>query len=105
MAARLLTNVMVWDGFSDAAFAGEVLVEGNRIKAVARGRNQIATEQLVSRHDREQHVPLLSQGPGDRLASRFQLDHDVPNPQGLDTRRILSGTHCRTIGHRQVPGR
>ena len=42
MAAILLTNVMIWDGDNDAAYPGEVLIEGNRIKAVAKG--EIARE-------------------------------------------------------------
>ena len=37
MPAILLKNVMIWDGEHDAAYPGEVLVEGNRIKAVAKG--------------------------------------------------------------------
>lgn len=44
MAAILLRNVSVWDGENDAAYPGDVLVEGNRIKAVARGANTIAAE-------------------------------------------------------------
>ncbi len=42
MSAILLRNVMIWDGENDEAYPGEVLVEGNRIKAVAKGRSQIA---------------------------------------------------------------
>jgi len=48
VAATLFSNVMVWDGDADAPFAGEVLVEGNRIKAVARGASQIARERASS---------------------------------------------------------
>ncbi len=44
MSAILIRNVMIWDGDQDAPFAGEVLVEGNRIKSVAHGANQIARE-------------------------------------------------------------
>ena len=44
MAAILLRNITIWDGDNDAAYPGEVLVEGNRIKAVARGKDQIAAE-------------------------------------------------------------
>jgi imidazolonepropionase-like amidohydrolase len=44
MGATLLKNVTIWDGDNDAAYAGEVLVEGNRIKAVAKGKSQIAKE-------------------------------------------------------------
>ena len=34
----------IWDGENDVAYPGEVLIEGNRIKAVARARNEIAAE-------------------------------------------------------------
>ncbi len=44
MAATLLRNARIWDGDADATFPGEVLIEGNRIKAVAHGRDQIAAE-------------------------------------------------------------
>ncbi len=44
MAAMLLRNATVWDGLNDESYPGEVLVEGNRIKSVARGRDQIASE-------------------------------------------------------------
>lgn len=44
MAAILLRNVTIWDGENDVAYPGEVLIEGNRIKAVARARNEIAAE-------------------------------------------------------------
>ncbi|MBV9219965.1 MAG: amidohydrolase family protein [Methylobacteriaceae bacterium] len=47
MAAILLKNVMVWDGDSDALHAGEVLVERNRIKSVARGTGQIARDRAA----------------------------------------------------------
>jgi imidazolonepropionase-like amidohydrolase len=41
MAATLIRNARVWDAVGDEAFPGEVLVEGQRIVAVARGRDQI----------------------------------------------------------------
>jgi len=44
MGAMLLANVEIWDGENDAAYPGEVLIEGNRIKSVAKARNQIAKE-------------------------------------------------------------
>ena len=47
MCAVLLKNVMVWDGETDAAYPGEILVEGNRIRAVARGSNQVAPERAA----------------------------------------------------------
>lgn len=44
MTSYLFTNVDVFDAIEDAPFRGEVLVEGNRIKTVARGTGQIARE-------------------------------------------------------------
>ncbi len=44
MARTLFTNVTIIDGSGAEAFAGEVLVEGNRIKSVARGRGTIAAD-------------------------------------------------------------
>jgi imidazolonepropionase-like amidohydrolase len=40
----LFRNVIVWDGIDDTPYAGEVLVEGNRVRTVARGRHAIASE-------------------------------------------------------------
>ena len=51
MCAVLLKNVMVWDGENDAGYPGEVLVEGNRIRAVAKGSNQIAAERAAETLD------------------------------------------------------
>jgi imidazolonepropionase-like amidohydrolase len=42
MRAQLFTNVQVFDGSGADSFPGEVLVDGNTIKAVARGRQEIA---------------------------------------------------------------
>src|ERR1700693_5326232 len=39
--AKLFTNVMIFDGTGGTSFLGEVLVEGNRVKKVAQGINQI----------------------------------------------------------------
>jgi imidazolonepropionase-like amidohydrolase len=44
MSSYLLKNATVWDGINDEAYPGEVLVVGNRIKTVARGKDQIAAE-------------------------------------------------------------
>lgn len=41
MTATLFRNAQVWDGINDEAYLGEVLIENNRITAVARGRQQI----------------------------------------------------------------
>jgi N-acyl-D-aspartate/D-glutamate deacylase len=43
-AAILLTNAMIFDGSGAGLFPGEVLVEGERIVAVARGSGQIARD-------------------------------------------------------------
>ena len=39
MANVLFTNVRIMDGSGEYPFAGEVLVQGNRIRRVARGRS------------------------------------------------------------------
>lgn len=41
MGSYLFRNVRVWDGIDDAAYPGEVVVEGDRIRMVARGAGQI----------------------------------------------------------------
>ncbi len=41
MGSYLIKNVTVWDGIEDAAYPGEVLVEGNYITGVARGSEHI----------------------------------------------------------------
>ncbi len=46
-SATLIRNVTIWDGDNDAAYPGEALIEGNRIKSVARGANQIAAERAA----------------------------------------------------------
>lgn len=47
MTSYLFRNVEIWDGENDDRYPGEVLVTGNRITKVARGRNQIASEQAA----------------------------------------------------------
>jgi imidazolonepropionase-like amidohydrolase len=51
VTAYLFTNVSVWDAIHDEAYRGEVLVEGNRIKTVAQGGNQIARENAAEMID------------------------------------------------------
>lgn len=51
MTATLFRNVQVWDGDEDDRYPGEVLVEGNRIKQVAKGDNQIAGEAAAEEID------------------------------------------------------
>jgi len=51
MDSVLLRNVFVWDAIEDDRYLGEVLVEGNRIRAVAKGRDQIAAERAAETID------------------------------------------------------
>lgn len=44
MSATLIKNARVWDGIHDEAYPGEVLIEGQRIQAVARDGQRIPTE-------------------------------------------------------------
>ena len=41
MPRTLFTNVLIFDGSGQSSFPGEVLVQGNRIKTVAKGKDQI----------------------------------------------------------------
>ena len=45
MPRILFTNVSVFDGSGQSSFPGEVLVQGNRIKAVAKGKDEIDRSQ------------------------------------------------------------
>lgn len=51
MTATLFRNAQVWDAVDDEPYPGEVLVEGNRIRAVARGRDQIDGSRAASTID------------------------------------------------------
>ena len=44
MANKLFTNLVIFDGSGKKPYVGEVLVQGNRIKTVSRGRNKINRE-------------------------------------------------------------
>ena len=44
MSGTLISNVSIFDGLSDAAYPGEVLIQGNRIKAVVKGAEHIGRE-------------------------------------------------------------
>ena len=44
MTSTLFTNLQIIDGSGAAPFAGQVLVEGNRIKAVGRGGETLASD-------------------------------------------------------------
>ena len=44
MGSYLFKNVTIWDGINDAAYPGEVVVDGNRITKVAKGSGQIPSE-------------------------------------------------------------
>jgi imidazolonepropionase-like amidohydrolase len=41
MPRTLFTNVSIFDGSGQASFPGEVLIQGNRVKAVSKGKDQI----------------------------------------------------------------
>lgn len=45
MARTLFTNVSIFDGSGEKPYPGEVLVQGNRINAVAKGKDQIDRSQ------------------------------------------------------------
>src|ERR1700691_5354738 len=51
VSATLFRNAQVWDAINDASYPGEVLVVGNRIKAVARGRDQISSDAAAATID------------------------------------------------------
>lgn len=51
MTATLFRNAQVWDAVNDEPYLGEVLVEGNRIRVVARGRGQIDGSRAASEID------------------------------------------------------
>ncbi|MFI5015640.1 MAG: amidohydrolase family protein [Hyphomicrobiales bacterium] len=48
MTATLIRNAWIWDGKRDDRYPGEVLVQGNRIKAVAKGHGELKTEAAAS---------------------------------------------------------
>jgi imidazolonepropionase-like amidohydrolase len=94
MAAILLHDIMVWDGENDAAYAGEVLVEGNRIKAVAKGKSQIAWDRASDVID----------GGGMFLMPGMVEGHCHPSFVGISTNaelgRIPPETHTiRTVAN------
>ena len=41
MPRTLFTNVLIFDGTGKSSYPGEVLLQGNRIKAVVKGKDQI----------------------------------------------------------------
>ena len=47
MNATLLANAMIWDAVEDARYPGDVLIEGNRIRAVAKAPGKIARERAA----------------------------------------------------------
>src|SRR5580693_3558956 len=53
MTSYLFRNVTIWDGVNDEEYPGEIVVENNRIKTVARGRNAIAAENAAEIIDGE----------------------------------------------------
>jgi imidazolonepropionase-like amidohydrolase len=53
MTSYLFRNVTIWDGVDDEEYAGEVVIENNQIKTVARGRNVISAENAAEVIDGE----------------------------------------------------
>ena len=51
--------------------------------------------------DRKQHVQALRPGRALQHAGRRALDHDVPDPCGVDHRRVLGGHEPGVVGDRQ----
>ena len=75
MPRTLFTNVLIFDGTGKSSYPGEVLLQGNRIKAVVEGTDQIdqsLAEEVVDE-------PL----------------HDLP--EGLDTSPIRLQSHDAVI--------
>ncbi len=64
MGSYLIRNVRVWDAIEDNAYPGEVLVEGNKIKAVARGHDQFGLDSAAEVIDGEGHflMPGMVEG-------------------------------------------
>ena len=48
MAATLFTNVKIIDGDGNEPFKGDVLVNGNRIKSVAKAREGLEAPEALS---------------------------------------------------------
>ncbi|HYP64052.1 MAG TPA: amidohydrolase family protein [Acidocella sp.] len=44
MASKLITGALIWDAAGNPAFSGDVLIEGNRVRAVSRTPGQLAAE-------------------------------------------------------------
>jgi hypothetical protein len=51
VTATSMQHVMVWHGVSDASFAGELLVKGNRIRCGARGADRMACGRVSAVED------------------------------------------------------
>ena len=89
MTAQLFTNVMVFDATGRSSFPGEVLIEGNRIRKVAEGGNQIARDGR-QRDRRPGHDP-------DAGHDRGALPHHLHRRRepGRARRAAARGAHAR----------
>ena len=78
MPGTLFTNVKVFDGTGSAPFAGEVLVRGNRIDAVAKGPASIARDgaQVIDGGGATL-MPGLTEGHGHLSYTNFSTLNDV----------------------------
>ena len=100
MGSVLFTDVMVLDASGADRIPGEVLVQGNRIRTVAKGRNQIAREQAATVDRRPGHDPDARHGRGP-LPSLLHRRVDAL-PARHDPAR---GAHAQDRGQRQAaPG-
>ena len=64
MTSYLFRNVTIWDGINDAAYPGEVVVEGNRIKTLARGQQRHQRRERGGDDRRRRAVPDARHGRG-----------------------------------------
>ncbi|HUJ98275.1 MAG TPA: amidohydrolase family protein, partial [Stellaceae bacterium] len=81
MPRILFTNVSVFDGSGQASFPGEILIQGNRIKAVAKGKDQIdrsQAEQIVDGGGATL-MPGLTEGHGHLSYTNCAALRDIGN--------------------------
>ena len=88
--AYLFKNAQIWDGENDERYPGEVLVERNRISAVARGQNHIEPD----------GAQMIDGGgmTGGRTC-RTSLTFDESSPSALDIAKSESFGLADAITH------
>lgn len=97
MQRTLFTNVMIWDASGAAPFLGEALVEGNRIKSVARGASQLPRDGArVFDGDRATLMPGMIEGhahPSFPNAATTAEIGDIPPEEHL----LITMHNARTL--------